>query len=1304
MKHLLSLLLTFLLGMGIVFAQEVTKPVYNETTGVGYETLDAAWDAAASGDVLLLNEDVTVSTRRNCNNRDITIRSNGNTTHSIIRAQGNTGNMLFLSNSSSCTLTLENVIIDGNDISSTVSILEASSSGLVNLINVEVKDAKTSKDQGFFCIKNNGKLSVNGLKLTNSAVTYEGRGDIFVGSNSVDIQGLCEFSVFVEKTYPITDNGLLKGSNVTLLFDTSRANNADNPLVKNATAASYYKCGIDGYKFNIFDDNLTPYELTAELPQGSNAVVNETTGKGYSNLVAAWNAAQSDDVLVLNETATVTERLNSNERNITIKSNENSQVTITRGDNYNGLLFLTNHANDIITLENLAIDEENTMTDGSIIEAGNNGTFTLKDVKLLNGASHSGQGLIVVKNGGHLNINNLEIKGSNIPEGCGEIFAGTNNIQIGGICSFSLYIDEANFVTDSGVTDGSTIKTFFNTEKRGDNVLVTGVQSESSYVCGVEDYKFTFDNNGNMYAKSTLIPEIPENTKPVYNSTSDKGFETLAAAWNAANSDDVLILNEPATISEGRLNSDGRTITITSKDGSMQTITRGDGFDKLLFLSNNGNGSNGKIILDNVILDNANSSFADMVESSHNGVVELNNVVVRNAVGKNFISEKESGGNGTLIINGLSFEDCTVEEGKAEVSFNKGSLIVAGECNFSIQYDTQNSVEDNGVAEGSKITLIFDPTTQGDNVLVTGVKSESSFVCGVEDYELTFDANGNAYAQSTIVPAEPEDTKPVYNSTSEKGFETLAAAWNSANSGDVLILNQDATITKDDGRLNSNGRTITITSKEGTTQSIIRGEGNSALMFLPTAGEETNGEIILENVILDGNNVENCNPIIECSQNGSITLNNVVVRNAIGNESAISVRESKGNGHLTLNGLTIEEGSGILSLADASDLSMEGVCNFTLNITSTHSAVDNGVAEGSEITLLFNADIAADKVLVEGVESADNYICGVEDFELKLEEGNLYAVSTIEPENPDVPDDPEDPEDTKPVYNPASGKGFDSLAAAWKAAENNDVLILNEPAVVDERLNSDSRNITIKSNGDTPMTIKRGNGYNGILFLTTEPTDGAEGNSITLENVIIDEENTLTPGSIIEAGNHGTVTLTDVKIINGATDNGQGLVAVKNGGKLIINNLDIEGSTIPEGRGEIFAGTNGIQMSGRCNFSLFLEGSNHAADNGITEGQVKLHIDADERNLDAAVITGADSLDRYVCATSGHKLNASEDGIYIAKEGTTGIEAADYAEDSTVTVYTLQGQLVKSGVSAAEARDGLNPGIYIISGKKMIIK
>lgn len=60
--------------------------------------------------------------------------------------------------------------------------------------------------------------------------------------------------------------------------------------------------------------------------------------------------------------------------------------------------------------------------------------------------------------------------------------------------------------------------------------------------------------------------------------------------------------------------------------------------------------------------------------------------------------------------------------------------------------------------------------------------------------------------------------------------------------------------------------------------------------------------------------------------------------------------------------------------------------------------------------------------------------------------------------------------------------------------------------------------------------------------------------------------------------------------------------------------------------------------------------------------------------------------------------------VTLTNENVAGLCDAVVSADETVTVYNLQGIAVKTGVSAAESLQNLPAGLYIVGGKKYIVK
>lgn len=55
-------------------------------------------------------------------------------------------------------------------------------------------------------------------------------------------------------------------------------------------------------------------------------------------------------------------------------------------------------------------------------------------------------------------------------------------------------------------------------------------------------------------------------------------------------------------------------------------------------------------------------------------------------------------------------------------------------------------------------------------------------------------------------------------------------------------------------------------------------------------------------------------------------------------------------------------------------------------------------------------------------------------------------------------------------------------------------------------------------------------------------------------------------------------------------------------------------------------------------------------------------------------------------------------------DGTTGVDGIEAEGNALVDVYTIGGVQVRSQVAASEATDGLAKGIYIVNGKKVVVK
>lgn len=259
------------------------------------------------------------------------------------------------------------------------------------------------------------------------------------------------------------------------------------------------------------NDQLKPALIVTFIDESAVTYIvkNENTGVEYASLTAAWKAAASDEVLLLNKDVTLGERLNTDQRNITVRGNGN--VTISRADGYKGMLFLTSKSGDEMTLENLTIDDKNIAVTGQTIEAGNNGTTNLKNVKIVNSSTTSQLGVIGVKGGGRLNAENLEISDFVVPEGMASIFVGSPGSSISGDCTFSMFVEKNNSVNAEGLVAGKiTLNLGDDTYNHNlDAPVVTAANDINLFASGSVAYKLQLvDGNVSFVDSTTAISEI----------------------------------------------------------------------------------------------------------------------------------------------------------------------------------------------------------------------------------------------------------------------------------------------------------------------------------------------------------------------------------------------------------------------------------------------------------------------------------------------------------------------------------------------------------------------------------------------------------------------------------------------------------------------------------------------------------------------------------------------------------------------------------------------------------------------------
>lgn len=244
-----------------------TAAVVNNTTGAGYASL-----AAAVADiptitaetnmptVLTINKDVEISSRLNIKTQNVTIKgATGN--EKILRAESYKNGLMFLTQDTLATLTVEDLIIDGQDIESSAAVFEAGNKGLTVLNNISIEHVVTTGKQGVISNKSNARLVINGVRMSNCTADNS-KALVFVGTNKVTLSSTNDFgAIHVEKANYLINDGATNTQ--AIVVDDTRA--ANFLLVKNGQVSNFTISGQaeglelvqDGNDIYLADANYT---------------------------------------------------------------------------------------------------------------------------------------------------------------------------------------------------------------------------------------------------------------------------------------------------------------------------------------------------------------------------------------------------------------------------------------------------------------------------------------------------------------------------------------------------------------------------------------------------------------------------------------------------------------------------------------------------------------------------------------------------------------------------------------------------------------------------------------------------------------------------------------------------------------------------------------------------------------------------------------------------------------------------------------------------------------------------------------
>ena len=208
---------------------------------VTYDDLAKAVEAAVDGDVLVVNQPLTVSSRITFA-KNLTIKALNE--NAIISCGSYNGSMLLVNGGK--TVTFENMVFDGTNCRTDKSLFESTAgSTILNLTGVTFRNFAMN-NQVIITAKSSGKTNIKDCKFENCSNSGISAGVVFFGTNGSTIEGNnANLSFNIEKSVNMSVNGTLTNTEpITIYCTEGRVYTA--AIVNNYTDVSKFKAGNAG--------------------------------------------------------------------------------------------------------------------------------------------------------------------------------------------------------------------------------------------------------------------------------------------------------------------------------------------------------------------------------------------------------------------------------------------------------------------------------------------------------------------------------------------------------------------------------------------------------------------------------------------------------------------------------------------------------------------------------------------------------------------------------------------------------------------------------------------------------------------------------------------------------------------------------------------------------------------------------------------------------------------------------------------------------------------------------------------------
>lgn len=487
MKKIFTLLSAALIG-GAVCSAQVT------IGGTSYTNLNDAVAAAAEGDVIMINEDITINNRVNLTGVDnLTVKAaDGVTVNCRVK-----NTLAFLVKKTATLENLNMVYVEAD--ASNQGLIECSTgAGKLTIKNCTVSDFKTTSAQGVVSVKGGGHANFNGFAV-NTTTVPEGRGEVFFGTSGSTLSGNSTASIFLEKNLNVTANADFAPDQVVNIYIDGYRTEGSTVVSGTEDAAKFHLVS-DVFKLKASNGNL----IAADINDVAAATIGSVE---YDSFDAALAAVQEGETIIVNKNLDFSGRVNFQKEFAFTVQGANSDITFSSNTGNKSLSFLVNQP---LTLKDLTLVWTGGENVSSFVEcSGAAGNLTLDNVTISGVNTTSSQGVIALKNKGVAALNNVTFAGCIVPEGRGEVFIGQSGSTFSGNTNASIFIEKSLSFNGADFAPAAPVKLYLDAARTVGSDVVLGTTEMSNFE--LQGTTFRLDvKDGNIIAVEYGLSGVEE--------------------------------------------------------------------------------------------------------------------------------------------------------------------------------------------------------------------------------------------------------------------------------------------------------------------------------------------------------------------------------------------------------------------------------------------------------------------------------------------------------------------------------------------------------------------------------------------------------------------------------------------------------------------------------------------------------------------------------------------------------------------------------------------------------------------------